>query len=107
MTPAGRVCPVPGCPTILHAGQRRCPTHAAEYERRRGSRQARGYDAAHDRTRAMLATTGPLRCATCGAPLDTFDLGHTPSRNGYIGPQCWACNRGDGGRRASHNPETR
>ena len=112
MTPAaGRVCPAPGCPTVITDGHTRCPAHRAEHERARGTRQARGYGATHQSIRTSIALalpTGTVRCVTCGAVLDeTFDLGHNDNRTGYVGPQCRPCNRGDGGRRAGHDPSTR
>jgi len=46
-------------------------TRCAACERRRPSRQARGYDAAHNRARAALAAMLPAPCACeCGAVLD-------------------------------------
>ena len=46
-------------------------TRCAACERRRPSRQARGYDAAHERARATLAAMLPAPCACgCGAVLD-------------------------------------
>ncbi len=45
-------------------------TPCRECERRRPSRQARGYDAAHQRARAVLLTTLPTPCAYgCGKVL--------------------------------------
>ncbi len=46
-------------------------TRCAACERRRPSRQARGYGGAHDRARATLAAMLPAPCACgCGAVLD-------------------------------------
>ena len=46
-------------------------TRCQACERRRPSRQARGYDAAHGRARAALAATLPAPCACgCGVVLD-------------------------------------
>ena len=52
-----------------HAPARvRSGTPCRECERRRPSRQARGYDAAHQRARALLLTLLPTPCAYgCGA----------------------------------------
>ena len=45
-------------------------TRCAACERRRASRQARGYDAVHERARAVLETTLPTPCAYgCGTIL--------------------------------------
>ncbi|GIG27174.1 hypothetical protein Cde04nite_34180 [Cellulomonas denverensis] len=110
---AGRRCPgrdeVDGrtraCPVILTRGERYCGRHARSYERRRGSRQARGYDATHDRARAgwqaRMDSGERVYCATCGVLLNgsPWDLGHTDDRRSYRGPQCLPCNRSDGGRR--------
>ena len=102
---AGRRCPARGCPTIITGRARYCPTHAREYEARRGSPTARGYGADHRRRRAAIVAkinTGEVvRCIDCGVRLTpaTLDLGHTEDRRGYRGPQCQGCNRSDGGRR--------
>jgi hypothetical protein len=46
-------------------------TRCSACERRRPSRQARGYDATHQRARAALARTLPAPCACgCGVVLD-------------------------------------
>lgn len=107
-----KVCAEPGCPTLTHSS--RCPTHTRERDRARGSRQQRGYDAHHDRLRAEWAprvATGRVRCAspTCRRPDDPlihpgepWDLGHTPDRRRYRGPEHEACNRSEGGRAAHH-----
>lgn len=109
-----KVCAHPGCP-VLTTGTR-CPTHQREQEQRRGSRQRRGYDAEHDRLRAHWAprvATGRIRChnPNCHRPDDPlihpgepWDLGHTPDRRGYRGPEHAACNRSEGGR-AAHRQE--
>lgn len=103
---AGRRCPRPGCPKILVNGERYCTQHAREYETRRGTRQARGYDAEHDRLRAALVQRmrqgETIRCIDCNLVLEpaTLDLGHTADRTAYRGPQCLVCNRSDGGKRA-------
>ncbi len=44
-----KVCANPGCPTLT--ATTRCPAHQREQERRRGTRQQRGYGPAHERTR--------------------------------------------------------
>lgn len=101
---AGRRCPGKGCPTIIPAGTRYCPPHARAYEARRGTPAARGYDAAHRAERALwqgrIDSGTPVHCVTCGVRLygRAWDLGHTPERTAYIGPQCAPCNRGEGGR---------
>jgi hypothetical protein len=102
---AGRRCPAKGCPKILTQGERYCPTHAREYEGRRGTPVHRGYDQAHRARRAAwqarIDAGQRVTCATCPAVLTgrAWDLGHDHERDGYIGPQCITCNRGEAGRR--------
>ena len=104
--PAKRPCPRPGCPELIGKGERACPEHRREYEQKRGSKQARGYDKAHDAERLAWASrlaTGPIPCARCGQlirPGDAFDLGHTDDRRGWTGPEHPSCNRAAGGRSA-------
>jgi hypothetical protein len=81
--------------------RRRCDRCARGRDRARGSRQARGYDAEHDRLRAKWQRRmddGELVvCATCPTVLTgrAWDLGHDPAdRSRYRGPQCLPCNRG-------------
>lgn len=99
--PAKHRCPVDGCPTLVPAGTSRCPVHA------RGTRQARGYDAAHDRLRAAwqarIDAGEVVLCADgCGTRITgrAWDLGHTDDRRAYVGPMTQQHNRADGGRRA-------
>lgn len=89
------VCLEPGCPVLTL--QTRCEAHRRA---RAVSRQARGYDAAHEAERrryeVLLAGGAVLTCATCPTEIrdgDKWDLGHTPDRTGYLGPQCVPCNR--------------
>lgn len=99
---AMRVCAEPLCPELVPQGVRdgRCVTHQRTKDKARGTRQQRGYDAAHDRLRARWArkvATGQVNCARCGkriGVLDDWDLDHTDDRAGYLGPSCRACNRG-------------
>lgn len=72
---AKRVCNVTGCPTISDGP--RCAEHA------RPSRQARGYDAKHDRDaaawRAKVRAGDLVTCWRCGEPITDADdchLGH-------------------------------
>lgn len=96
------------CPRIIPAGTRHCPAHAREHERKRGSRQQRGYDAAHDRERArwkVKVARGTVRCVRCGELIrvgDDWDLGHSDDRTSWTGPEhAGRCNRAAGGRKAS------
>lgn len=93
-----RVCSEPGCPELVTKG--RCQAHSRAHEQRRGSRQERGYDAAHDRLRVWWApkvALGVIDCARCHkriSPLEEWHLDHTDDRTGYLGPSHAACNTG-------------
>ena len=95
-----KVCAELGCPELVDGT--RCPAHTRTNDRRRGTRQERGYDAAHVRLRASWArkvASGRVNCARCGeriSPLEPWDLDHTDDRAGYLGPSHRACNRGRG-----------
>lgn len=74
-----KVCSEPGCPVLVESG--RCKVHRQVVEARRGTRQQRGYDARHDRTRRRLlpAAVGQL-CPLCGLvmlPDQGLDLDHS------------------------------
>lgn len=109
--PRLHVCSTPGCPELTTA--RRCPDCASAYEQRRGTRQARGYDAAYDRARARWkpkVEAGEVDChaLTCLEPIRRilptalWDLGHDDNDRSIIrGPEHRKCNRSAGGR-ASH-----
>lgn len=107
--PAPRVCSEPGCPVLTMGG--RCPEHRREVDKARGTRQQRGYDARHDALRSWWApkvAAGGVTCraATCLRPSrligrdEPWDLGHTPDRSDWTGPEHAACNRSAGGRSA-------
>jgi hypothetical protein len=91
-----KVCAETGCPELVDGT--RCPTHTRTADRRRGTRQQRGYDAAHDRLRAKWArkvATGQINCARCGkriSPLEEWHLDHTDDRASYLGPSHALCN---------------
>lgn len=104
-----RVCSRPGCPELTEG--RRCPTHEAEAERRRGTRQQRGYTAEHDRLRANWKPKVERCEVDCHArvclmlirrilPGQEWDLGHTDERTAWTGPEHATCNRSAGGRAA-------
>ena len=103
---AKRVCAEPGCPTL--STTTRCPTHTRAADKARGTRQARGYDAAHEGERARwqrILDTQVIRCAnpTCLTPHTPVDarswhLGHTPDRKTWRGPEHPACNLTEAGR---------
>lgn len=98
-----RVCLEPGCPRLVQSG--RCPDHRARYEKARGTRQQRGYDAEHLAARAEWAprvATGTVRCRRCRRLLDPrepWDLGH-PDADCIAprAPECRPCNRATTGR---------
>ncbi|WMI33011.1 HNH endonuclease [Arthrobacter phage PeggyLeg03] len=106
-------CPTAGCPELIPATQRRCPTHATQHEQARGSRTQRGYDATHDALRKQWApqvATGAVRCARCRKPIlagTPWDLGHTGDRTTWTGPEHAACNRRAGGRATKHRGHRR
>ena len=105
-----RVCPKPGCPTLIPAGSRYCSEHERAYDRARGTKRERGYGPEHRRLRAAIVASmqagETIRCLDCGIALTptTFDLGHTDDRTGYRGALCARCNRADGGRRSHQTP---
>lgn len=98
-----RVCGEPDCPELTHAT--RCHMHRREREQLRGTRQARGYGAAHVATRdawVPIVAAGHVPCARCGeliTPGSSWDLGHHDTdRATYTGPEHAACNRATAGR---------
>ena len=103
-----KVCSVPGCPTLSTGS--RCPPHASAHERKRGTRQQRGYDARHDKLRAQWAprvATGTVRCWRCGELItatEPWDLGHDDhDRTKYNGPEhANGCNRRAAGHASHH-----
>ena len=100
-----RVCNETGCPVLID-GPGRCPQHQRDAETRRGSRQARGYDARHDATRKRwkpIVDAGLVNCWRCGGTLDpsSWHLGHDDhDRSKYRGPECPPCNLSAGGKAA-------
>lgn len=101
-----RVCAEKGCPALTRTT--RCPEHARERDQARGTRQARGYDADHDRLRAEWAprvATGTVRCRRCLgrlAPFEPWDLGHPDDDCPRPrAPEHRRCNRATATRRAT------
>ena len=104
---AKRPCAEPGCPTLVTTT--RCPDHTRARDKARGTRQARGYDASHDRERArwqrrldrgeQVRCTNP-DCLTPSVPIDprSWHLGHTPDRATWRGPEHPLCNLTEAGR---------
>jgi len=101
-----RICNIPGCPNPTECS--RCATHAAAYERARGTRQQRGYDQNHDNLRAKwapLVAAGTVLCWRCNTlitPGEPWDLGHDDhDRTKYRGPEhADRCNRSAAGRQS-------
>ena len=65
----------------------------------------RGYGAAHQRERKRWESqvrSGLVDCVRCGQRIesgDQWDLGHTPDRTAWTGPEHATCNRSEGGTR--------
>lgn len=104
-----RACLGPGrgerCPTGALTDQPRCPACSRVKDQARGTRQARGYDAAHDRLRAeyqrRMETGEAFHCWRCSKPIDPnhWHLGHDDhDRSRYRGPECVPCNTATSGR---------
>ncbi len=100
---ARRPCAEPGCPTITDAT--RCPTHTRARDRARGTRQERGYGAAHDRLRAdyqrRMDRGETFECWRCGDDInpERWTLGHCDDdRAHYHGPECPPCDYATSGR---------
>ena len=103
-SPSGRTI---ACPQLVPEGTRYCEAHAREYEGRRGTRQARGYDVGHERARVRwepLVAAGRVRCSRCGhliAPGTPWALDHDDEdRTKYRGPSHKVCNDRAGGQAA-------
>lgn len=111
MARAGRPCL--GCPRIIPADspRGRCPDCRREWDRARGTRQARGYDASHDRARAEIQARidagQVVRCWRCDVRLvgRAWHLDHDDTRRGYRGPACEPCNLSEAGK-ARHKETT-
>lgn len=100
-----RVCSVPGCPNLQ--AESKCKTHRAAAERKRGTRQQRGYDQQHQDLRAhyqrRMAAGEAFICwrPDCDKPIDptNWHLGHDDhDRSVYRGPECVSCNTATSGR---------
>ncbi len=88
----------------------KCEEHARRVKVARGTRQARGYDASHDRLRRRWAPSvarGLVSCWRCGlliTPGQPWDIGHDDVDRSIVrGPEHARCNRAAGGR-AAHRP---
>jgi hypothetical protein len=101
---AKRPCTEPGCPILTTTT--RCPAHTRQHDKARGTRQQRGYDAAHTRDaqtwRDRIRRGEPVTCWRCGARItDAADchLGHDDhDRSITRGPEHASCNLKAAGR---------
>ena len=85
------------CPRLIPAGTR-CTDCARTKDRARGTRQERGYNAAHDQLRRTYQRRmnhgETFQCWRCGDPInpELWHLGHDDNdRDTYRGPECPAC----------------
>ncbi|GIF14801.1 hypothetical protein FHX34_103510 [Actinoplanes teichomyceticus] len=109
MQRAMRVCPEAGCPELTPGGP--CAEHRRQREQRRGTRQQRGYDAAHDGLRrqwAPMVERGEVDCheVVCLMPDrrilpgQDWHLCHDRKTGKHRGPGHARCNTSEGGRAA-------
>ena len=93
-------------PRTTGARAGRCPTCSRIHDRERGSREERGYGAAHRHARAAyqarMDAGEAIRCWRCAKPIangEPWDLGHDDhDRNITRGPEHATCNRSAAGR---------
>ena len=102
-------CAVSGCPALVKRGRRYCDDHAAQHERRRGTRHERGYGSDHDAVRAKMrpiVESGTALCVRCGLPIAPdaeWAADHDDEdRSRYLGPSHKRCNDAAGGRAVRH-----
>ncbi|EFD50338.1 hypothetical protein HMPREF0569_1591 [Micrococcus luteus SK58] len=101
-------CAEAGCPRLVGAGRRYCDEHQGSYERRRGTRQQRGYGPGHEAVRERMrpaVEAGTALCVRCGRyikPGDAWVADHNEDRSGYLGPAHRKCNDAAGGRAVRH-----
>lgn len=100
---AVQVCSQPGCHELVESGK--CQAHRREYDKRRGTREERGYGAQHKATRAaLLPEAYGQPCIHCGErmwPHEDLHLDHTEDRTGYRGIVHARCNTSEGARRGN------
>ena len=100
-------CPGTRCPELIPRTQTYCPTHAREYEARRGTARQRGYDRTHEQERARVAhqvAALQAHCHRCGLivlPTEAWDLGHSDDRKTWTGAEHARCNRSAAGKRSA------
>lgn len=79
-----RVCSVSGCPTIYNGTTSRCPAHAAQADKARGTATERGYTSAgHRAFRAAVLKRDPI-CTLCGLKQSTVADHYPRSRKELI-----------------------
>jgi hypothetical protein len=103
-----RRCPAPRCPHLTPNTY--CEHHTKQNEKRRGTAHARGYGTKHQTLRAThqaaMHNGTTYTCPHCHTPIhpdQPWDLGHTPDRATWTGPEHAHCNRADGGRRSTQH----
>jgi hypothetical protein len=100
--------PCLSCGTLTQGS--RCPACQPRRRRTQAPTAARGYDASHKRERARWQPIVDAGRAWCHAaiclmpdraiePGTGWDLGHTPDRAAWTGPEHSKCNQADGARR--------
>lgn len=112
MARAKHPCSVNGCPIPVPHGTSRCPAHAREKDRARGTSAQRGYGTTHTRERKrwqnLIDAGAPVTCARCGGPIlrgSEWHLDHAEDRSRYLGPSHARCNLSAAGR-AAHGIST-
>lgn len=61
-----RVCNIPGCPTLYEGTEGRCPQHAKQADRARGSSRDRGYNTPGHRAFRTAVLTRDIVCVIPG-----------------------------------------
>lgn len=79
-----KVCNIPGCPTLFEGNSGRCPTHAREADRARGTSRDRGYNTpGHRAFRTAVLTRDPV-CVLCRKAFSTVADHYPRSRRELI-----------------------
>ena len=107
-----KVCPIPGCPTLVDARAYRglCSLHRKQRDQQRGTAAQRGYGKDHRRIRAWwqarIDSGVIVTCWRCHKRITgrQWALDHSEDRTTYRGPACEQCNGHLAGR-AAHGLE--
>jgi len=75
VTRAPRACSVPGCPELVTTRAAQCPRHQAEADKRKGTRQQRGYGSEWQKVRKAYLKANPW-CQWHGAPVKAREVDH-------------------------------